>query len=281
MEFRTDIRDNTGIILAPDIADFSKIKEVANAAAPHIDGIKFHFQEHGDGIGKARIIKRSVNSEHGFVPYIMADEKLADIPPRNAAMVRNYSSIADGITVHAFPGPFSLESAILEANNHEMDVLVVCAMTQPGAPITYNNPLRPDMNEALKSEFTRAERLVSKGKMNSEMVHDGYEAFVESIHLYELKTMAEYHAAMAMQLGARAIIGPGNQVDILSRFREIIGPDIEIWSPGLIDQEGNVHEAFQYVNRGIIGGGIYYAEDPAKAAEDIAKIIENARKERG
>jgi len=99
-----------------------------------------------------------------------------------------------------------------------------------------------------------------------EMSHPGSLQFI-SKHSRQM-------AAMAKKVGASGIVAPANRPEKLASYRKIVGPSMQILCPGVGVQGGNPGDAvangadFEIVGRAICG-----AEDPARAAKEIAQAI--------
>ncbi len=99
-----------------------------------------------------------------------------------------------------------------------------------------------------------------------EMSHPGSLQFI-SKHSRQM-------AAMAKKVGASGIVAPANRPEKLASYRKIVGPSMQILCPGVGVQGGNPGDAvangadFEIVGRAICG-----AEDPARAAKEIAQAV--------
>lgn len=99
-----------------------------------------------------------------------------------------------------------------------------------------------------------------------EMSHPGSLQFI-SKHSKQM-------AVMAKEVGASGIVAPANRPEKLASYRKIVGPSMQILCPGIGVQGGNPGDAvangadFEIVGRAICG-----AEDPARAAKEIAQAI--------
>jgi orotidine-5'-phosphate decarboxylase len=88
-----------------------------------------------------------------------------------------------------------------------------------------------------------------------------------SKHAYEF-------ADMAKGTGLRGIIAPATRPERIQKFREIIGDDLLILSPGVGAQGGDARSAYEagadYI---IVGRSIYDAADPELEAKKLHEII--------
>ncbi len=114
-----------GLVLALDVTDAGRAREVAEAAAQYVDYIKVGYPlvlSAGTGI---------VGDISRFAPVI-CDFKVADIP-NTARLIteRAREAGAAGIICHAFPGRDSMR-AVVEAAG-DMMVIAVTEMSHPGA----------------------------------------------------------------------------------------------------------------------------------------------------
>ena len=88
---------------------------------------------------------------------------------------------------------------------------------------------------------------------------------------------AEDFARLAVRAGAAGIIAPATRPDRLRALRGVVGPKL-ILAPGVGAQGGRASEAIAAgADAVIVGRAIYEAEDPARAASEIAEEIRTAR----
>jgi orotidine-5'-phosphate decarboxylase len=85
---------------------------------------------------------------------------------------------------------------------------------------------------------------------------------------------SEEIASMARFLGATGIVAPGNRPERITRYRSIVGPDLQILCPGIGAQGGSPVSAIASgADFLIVGRSIYSSDDPASAAEKIVRSI--------
>lgn len=84
----------------------------------------------------------------------------------------------------------------------------------------------------------------------------------------------------AARLGVEDFVVPGNQPELVARYRakiaRIIGRDPTLYAPGFISQGGDISYAARVAGENwhaIVGSAIYRAEDPRKAAEQVTRQI--------
>jgi orotidine-5'-phosphate decarboxylase len=93
-------------------------------------------------------------------------------------------------------------------------------------------------------------------------------------HMFK-KEVVEEIAAIANKLDVAGVIAPGNQYDLLSSVRKLIGKDILILSPGIGAQGGDAEKAFRAgANFAIVGRSIL---DSANPKEESKKLKETMR----
>ncbi|PJC27974.1 hypothetical protein CO054_02670 [Candidatus Shapirobacteria bacterium CG_4_9_14_0_2_um_filter_39_11] len=86
---------------------------------------------------------------------------------------------------------------------------------------------------------------------------------------------------IAVEKGVKDFVVPGNKPEYVERYRElfekILGVDnFTLYAPGFISQGGNISETGKVAGRrwhAIVGGAIYKATHPKKAAEEITQQI--------
>lgn len=209
------IAADSHLILALDVREFSRAREIAESAAPSVDAIKVHWPvilDHGvRGIG-----------ELSEIAPVVVDAKLSDIPNTNRmACEILFAAGAVGVICQGFAGEDSVR-ACLDAGG---DAFVLVEMSHPGS-------------------------------------------------LQFISPRAEEMAAMAAKAGATGIVAPGNRPERIRRYREIVGPDLQILCPGIGAQGGAPGDAIANgADFEIVGRSIYRATDPGKAAGEIADAI--------
>jgi orotidine-5'-phosphate decarboxylase len=79
---------------------------------------------------------------------------------------------------------------------------------------------------------------------------------------------AEKMAEMAKNAGADGIITPATRPKRTAILRDIIGPSMKIYSPGIGAQGAQPEDVIKYVDGIIVGRAIYEAIDPKIAAHE-------------
>jgi orotidine-5'-phosphate decarboxylase len=82
--------------------------------------------------------------------------------------------------------------------------------------------------------------------------------------------VAERLAALAVRCGADGIIAPATRPERIAQLREIVG-DLEILSPGVGAQGGEVERVKDLVDGIIVGRSIFTAPDPGAAAKEFSR----------
>ena len=103
-----------------------------------------------------------------------------------------------------------------------------------------------------------------------EMSHHGAEEFTQD--------KGESIAKMARELGSDGIVAPATRPNRTRRYREIVGDEIKIMSPGIGEQGGRIGDAITAgADYEIIGRRIWNTPDPGaeakKYAEELAKVL--------
>ncbi len=170
------------------------------------------------------------------LPAIM-DAKLNDVGHTNEFMTRSYIDTGfDGIIASPVTGwEGGLDSVFQLTESLGKGVILLVYMSNPGAEILYS----------LKTEPA-----------------DGTP-----------RPVFELFAEMAVQWKASGVIVGATKPDIISRVRKLVGPDIDIFSPGVGMQGGDAGKAIaagaDYL---IVGRSIYQAEDPSGAARRYREL---------
>jgi orotidine-5'-phosphate decarboxylase len=165
------------------------------------------------------------------LPTIM-DAKLNDVGHTNEFMILSYIEAGfDGIIASPVAGwEGGLDSVFRLAGSHGTGVIILVYMSNPGAETLYSLITTP-----------------ANGKP---------------------RPVFELFAEMAVQWKANGVIVGATKPEIIKRVRELIGPKMAIFSPGVGAQGGDARKA---VTAGsdylIVGRSIYAASDPADAAK--------------
>jgi len=92
-------------------------------------------------------------------------------------------------------------------------------------------------------------------------------------HMFK-KEIAEEIAVIAKKLDVAGVIAPGNQYELLSYIRKLIGDYILILSPGIGAQGGDAEKAFEAgANFAIVGRSIVDAANPKEESYKLKEIM--------
>ncbi len=83
-------------------------------------------------------------------------------------------------------------------------------------------------------------------------------------------------AKLAAELGCHGLIAPATRVERVKEIRKV-AERLKIFCPG-IGAQGGTLEVLRYCDGVIVGRSIYGSEDPAKAAEDMRRRIDEISK---
>lgn len=170
------------------------------------------------------------------LPAIM-DAKLNDVGHTNEFMARSYIDTGfDGIIASPVAGwEGGLDSVFQLTDSLGKGVILLVYMSNPGAEIVYS----------MKTEYA-----------------DG-----------RPQPLFELFAEMAVQWKASGVIVGATKPDIIARVRKLVGPEMDIFSPGVGVQGGDAVKAIaagaDYL---IVGRSIYDAVDPSGAARRYREL---------
>jgi len=92
-------------------------------------------------------------------------------------------------------------------------------------------------------------------------------------HMFK-KEVVEEIAEIAKRLDVAGVIAPGNQYELLSDIRKLVGADILILSPGIGAQGGDAEKAFRAgSNFAIVGRSIVDASNPKEESHKLKEIM--------
>ena len=171
------------------------------------------------------------------LPTVM-DAKVNDVGHTNGFMARLYFDAGfDGIIASPIAGwDNGLDTVFEIARARERAVLLLTYMSNPGAEAFYSL-MATSGNGPVKPVF-------------------------------------EILANLATEWKANGVIVGATKPEIITRVRELIGPSLPIYSPGVGVQGGDAKRA---VDAGatylIVGRSIYGATDPAKSAKTIREMV--------
>jgi len=233
------IRNRTRTILALDLEDHDpsrlmrKSREVLEAAKDCICAVKINRQL-VLGLGLKTVADSILKPATDLsLPAIM-DAKLNDVGHTNEFMARTYFDAGfDAVIASPTAGwENGLDSVFEIARSGNKGVLLLTYMSNPGAEAFYSLRARNG---------------------------DGGE-----------KPVFEIMTRLAMEWEAQGVVVGATQPKIISRVRQLVGPTMPIYSPGVGAQGGKPGEA---VDAGatylIVGRAIYASPDPKTAALSV------------
>lgn len=171
------------------------------------------------------------------LPCIM-DAKLNDVGHTNEFMARSYFDIGfDGIIASPVVGwENGLDTVFAQANSRGKAVILLVYMSNPGAEAFYS----------------------MVGIRGQEPARPVFELLAE----------------MAVKWKAHGVIVGATRPEVISRVRQLVGPELAIYSPGVGFQGGDAKKALDsgstYL---IVGRAIYGASDPVKAAMSFREPV--------
>ena len=266
------------LILANDFSREEEILALTAQTAPYLDGVKLGLTS---TLHPGLDIFLKVQALLGDKP-LFADFKIADIghyekktgrwEGTNAKILRTLTGlgIQPYVTVHAFPGPASLEEAITVAHQEGAKVLTLAHMTGKGADLFFGHPLRLDHTTAVLQQYYGDRK--SPEELEDDL-HDFEMTFPPSA-----RTLSTFILWLGHELGTDGYIAPLNRPDLLEVYT--LFPDKEIWSPGLGRQD-TLHRSLDQQfrdwaeivgpdSRAIVGSLLSSSPDPAQAASDLS-----------
>ena len=235
--------NKTRTVLALDLEDtdvsrlISRSRDVIRDVAALICAVKINRQlvmALGLGVVRDSIIKLA---EDFSLPTIM-DAKLNDVGHTNRFMARTYFDMGfDAIIASPIAGwENGLDTVFEVAKSRKKGVILLTYMSNPGAEAFYS---------------LMAAHTDGHGKRVFEILTD-----------------------LAVEWKAQGIIVGATQPRVISRVRQLAGPNLPIYSPGVGAQGGDPGEALDagstYL---IVGRSIYNSSDPAKAAMEFRRPI--------
>lgn len=100
----------------------------------------------------------------------------------------------------------------------------------------------------------------------AEMSHPGASEFLQPV--------SNKIAEISRDLGASGIVAPGNRPSRITELRKIVGDELQIISPGIGPQGGDVGDAILAgADFEIVGRMIYTAKNPAEKAREILDTL--------
>lgn len=242
MSFEERIRDSSEanrskIVLALDVEDpdrhslLRKGTEILRQVSKYICAVKINRQL-VLCLGLRDGVDTIVRMAHELsLPTIM-DAKLNDVGHTNEFMMRSYADAGfDGIIASPVAGwEGGLDSVFQLAGSRGKGVILLVYMSNPGAETLYSLKTAP-----------------ANGKP---------------------RPVFELFAEMAVRWKANGVIVGATKPEIITRVRELVGPKMAIFSPGVGAQGGDARKAIaagaDYL---IVGRSIYAESDPTDAAK--------------
>lgn len=231
-------RNRTKIVLALDLEGPEpqqlaiQCEDIVRRVCKYICALKINRQL-VLALGLRGGVESIVKLAHDFsLPTIM-DAKLNDVGHTNEFMARSYFDAGfDAIIASPLVGwKNGLDTVFSQARSRGRAIILLTYMSNPGAEAFYS------MLGALDNASP--------------------------------KPVFELLSQMAVEWKANGVIVGATNPRVISRVRQLVGPDLAIYSPGVGAQGGNPREALAagstYL---IVGRAIYTAADPEKAAAE-------------
>ncbi len=231
------------IVLALDLEDpdkerlVAKSKDILGKVSKLICAVKINRQL-VLSLALRNGVDSIIESAHELsLPTIM-DAKLNDVGHTNEFMARSYFDIGfDAIIASPVAGwENGLDGVFGLANSRGRAIILLVYMSNPGAEAFYS------LNASRASEKPRP--------------------------LFELLT------EMAVQWKAHGVIVGATKPEMITHVRQLAGPKLAIYSPGVGAQGGDAKKALDagstYL---IVGRSIYNADDPEKAAIEFLNLV--------
>jgi len=233
--------DKSPLILANDyesgISDIeSRTIKNIKTLSPYLCAIKFNFHLLLP-LGQKQISK--INKlAHDHHLQTIADIKLNDIGNTNNVTAETLWNLGfDSVIVNPMMGPGNLEKLITHAHKNDNGVISLCHMSSPEAQLTY------ELHVQLKSKKTIL-----------------YHLFLE----------------WATSLGADGIIVGATFPDIVSFCKKKSKGKVNIYSPGIGTQGGDIQKTIQsgsdYL---IVGRTILNSKNPKATAESLFDLVKH------
>lgn len=272
---------NYAVILANDHIESRDVLRVTDQVRDNgIDGIKLGITSTmSPGVGVIEEVKKLV----GDGVSIIADYKVADIGFKNkeghwqgtnSKIVGTLSDAgADYIICHTIVGTSSIHESVETAHAHGSKVLTLPFMTHQGAELFFGMPL----------DSTQVEHVL--GVLANQY---GAEVPLQILdNSPQLRTITDIILALGGVFGVDGYIGPGNNPDVLKRYREFT--DELLCCPGFGRQDKLGRSLEEQISAWahivgprsgmIVGSLIYKAEDPGKVTREIVEIRDRIARE--
>ncbi len=247
MSFEDSIRKASEVnksrtILALDLGDASRqrlitrCKEILERVHEYICAVKINRQL-VLSLGLNDGVDAIIRSAHDFYLPAIMDAKLNDVGHTNEFMTRSYLSAGfDAVIASPVVGwENGLDRVFELASSQRKSILLLVYMSNPGADAFYS-------------------LMAARGDERPRPV-------------FELLT------EKAIQWNAKGVVVGATKPEIIARVRELAGPNLAIYSPGVGPQGGDGTKALMAgANYLIVGRAIYATDDPAKAAKQFRDL---------
>ncbi|MEI7449151.1 MAG: orotidine 5'-phosphate decarboxylase / HUMPS family protein [Desulfomonile sp.] len=261
------MRDHS-VVLAADLPSSQEVVLLAKQVGKIVDGIK---------VAEATLLQagteilRRIRDAIDDKP-LLVDLKIADIgflaqevwQGTNSKIIRQLeNSGATHVTVHGFPGPFSVAEAVSVARDFGLGVLLLPLMSHPSAGLFFSRPMS---RYELVSE-------IALSRLDIAIPQD-----------IPCKDVTEGILLLGEALAVDGYIGPATSPKDLQRYRTITSRPI--WCPGFGRQDRlnrSLEEQFRQwaqilgpSSAAIVGSTIFGAADRAGAAKRVLEIRDRA-----
>jgi len=212
----------------------------------------------GLGHGLPKVVETA--RQHTDKPIIYDHQKAGtDIPD----MGENFAEVCRNSGVNAvilFPeaGPVTQYEWTLAAQEQNLGVAV-------GGEMTHPRYMEGDLSEGKKKDYTEIFE-----NLGIERTIEGFIREFAPEDMYEL----------AARMGVTDFVVPGNKPDKIRHYKELIErcgvEEPAFYSPGLVEQGGEISEGAEAAGKrfhGIVGRGIYGAENKREAALELTSLL--------
>ena len=269
------------LVLSNDLTDPEAMLSVIEQTRDYIDGVKIGITSSMvPGIDVFKIAKDTLKDKE--VNAVLADYKVADIGFKNndgewegtnEKIIRSLSEAgADYITCHTIIGLSSIEESVATAHKHGSKVLTLPYMTHKGANLFFGMPLN----------FEQGKHIIAELRKYGILEEDNENAKNNWLYtaLDDVRTISDLIIVLGNHFKVDGFIGPGNDPEVLGRYRMLTNK--EIWSPGFGRQdkkqrnlETQIRDWAKVVGPDsamIVGSLIYGADNPGQAAKEVMEI---------
>lgn len=257
------------VIAALDLETSNSVLGIVSKIAGIVDGVKIGVPtllESGTGIlSKVRDLMDD--------QLLLVDLKIADIGFRSGTswsgtngkiLEKLRGSGATHVTVHGFPGPWSVAEAVHIGNEVGLGILLLPLMSHVGADIFFSRPI----------EASGFERSCIVAGINPNLSGD-----------LPVRDVTDGILSLGETIGVAGYIGPATRPEDLRRYRMFT--DKPIWCPGFGRQDRlgrSLAKQFQDWadvlgprSAAIVGSTIYGARDAVAAAHEVIQIRDSIK----